>query len=115
MARKKAGMKPEAIEDGGLFGDIGLVYEDDPTIRRMKAEETAEPAEETPAAEPDETKSREAAAVEAVSEAPVPEDAESEEADEEEDAPEAQAGEADGGSGGGLVSHVEDVMPCDVE
>ena len=115
MARKKAGMKPEAIEDGGLFGDIGLVYEDDPTIRRMKADETAEPAEETPAAEPDETKSREAAAVEAVSEAPVPEDAESEEADEEEAAPEAQAGEADGGSGGGLVSHVEDVMTGDVE
>ena len=29
MARKKSGLNPEAQEDGGLFGDLTLVYEDD--------------------------------------------------------------------------------------
>ena len=28
MARKKSGLKPETLDDGGLFGDIELVYEE---------------------------------------------------------------------------------------
>ena len=36
MARKKGGLNPEVQDDGGLFGDQMLVYEDD----LKKAEET---------------------------------------------------------------------------
>ena len=51
MARKKTGLNPEATEDGSLFGDLTLVYEDDLEKDSKPAEQMKKPPVQNETAE----------------------------------------------------------------
>ena len=128
MARKKSGLKPETLDDGGLFGDIELVYEEaKENAKTSNVSNTPKDVSvtETLALDTEDETTAEGAATKRSDEAEVTEtDAsdvnESTEANDEESTDEASSAalnEADEAetSTSPLGNHVDDVMTGDAE
>ena len=128
MARKKSGLKPETLDDGGLFGDIELVYEEaKENAKTSNVSNTPKDVSvtETLALDTEDETTAEGAATKRSDEAEVTEtDAsdvnESTEANDEESTDEASSDALNGAdetetSASPLGNHVDDVMTGDAE
>ena len=128
MARKKSGLKPETLDDGGLFGDIELVYEEaKENAKTSNVSNTPKDVSvtETLALDTEDETTAEGAATKRSDEVEVTEtDAsdvnESTEANDEESADEASSDALNGAdetetSASPLGNHVDDVMTGDAE